>query len=83
LVGAMFNHALCVCRIAKQKNESVSAAWDSVRNAFDSEIAKCRDSNFEFSTLSAAFIANLDFMSRDWLKAHVSDIFPIGPYVQL
>jgi hypothetical protein len=78
LVGAMFNHALRVCRIAKQKNESVANAWDSVRGAFDGEIAKCRDSNFEFSTLSAAYIANLDFMSRDWLKANVKEIFPIG-----
>ena len=76
VIGAMYNHALRVCRIAKQHNQSIAEAWASVQDAFDAEIAKCRNANFEFSTLSASYIANLDYMSHDWLVANVKRLFP-------
>jgi hypothetical protein len=76
VIGAMYNHALRVCRVAKQRNQSITEAWSSVRGAFDSEIVKCRNANFEFSTLSASYIANLDFMSHDWLVANIRRLFP-------
>jgi hypothetical protein len=72
----MYNHALRVCRVAKQHNQSIARAWASVQEAFDAEIAKCRNANFEFSTLSASYIANLDYMSHDWLAANVKRLFP-------
>jgi hypothetical protein len=77
VIGAMYNHALRVCRLAKQEDKSIAEAWASVRAAFDAEIAKCRNANFEFSTLTASYIANLDYMCRDWLTANVKGIFPI------
>jgi hypothetical protein len=76
VIGAMYNHALRVCRVAKQRNQSIAEAWALVRDAFDTEIAKCRNANFEFSTLSASYIANLDYMSHDWLVANVKRLFP-------
>jgi hypothetical protein len=76
VIGAMYNHALRVCRVAKQRHQSIAEAWASVRYAFDAEIAKCRNANFEFSTLSASYIANLDYMSHDWLVANVKQLFP-------
>jgi hypothetical protein len=76
VIGAMYNHALRVCRVAKQHNQSIAGAWVSVQDAFDAEIAKCRNANFEFSTLSASYIANLDYMSHDWLVANVKRLFP-------
>jgi hypothetical protein len=76
VIGAMYNHALRVCRVAKQRNQSIAGAWASVQDAFDAEIAKCRNANFEFSTLSASYIANLDYMSHDWLVANVKRLFP-------
>jgi hypothetical protein len=75
-IGALYNHALRVCRVARQNNQSLEQAWAKLEPVFDSEIAKCRDANFEFSTLSASYIANLDFMSRDWLVANVKRLFP-------
>jgi hypothetical protein len=77
LLGAMFNHALRVCRLASQNGQPVAEAWASVSEAFDAEVAKCRDANFEFSTLAAAYIANIDFMNRDWLKTNIKRVFPI------
>src|SRR5439155_5834096 len=76
VIGAMYNHALRVCRVAKQRNQPIAEAWASVQDPFDAEIAKCRNANFEFSTLSASYIANLDYMSHDWLTANVKRLFP-------
>jgi hypothetical protein len=76
IIGAMYNHALRVCRLAKQRGQPIAQAWASVQTAFDAEIAKCRNANFDFSTLSASYIANLDFMSHEWLAAHVKQLFP-------
>jgi hypothetical protein len=52
-------------------------AWAALKPVFDAEIAKCRNANFEFSTLSASYVANLDFMSHEWLVANVKRLFPI------
>jgi hypothetical protein len=76
VIGAMYNHALRVCRVAKQRNQSIARAWALAQDAFDAEIAKCRNANFEFSTLSASYIANLNYMSHDWLVANVKRLFP-------
>ena len=77
VVGAMYNHALRVCRVAKQNEQPIEQAWTTLKPVFDAEIAKCRNANFEFSTLSASYIANLDFMSHEWLVANVKRLFPL------
>jgi hypothetical protein len=75
-IGAMYNHALRVCRVAKHNEQSLEQTWATLKPVFDAEIAKCRDANFEFSTLSASYIANIDFMSHEWLVANVKRLFP-------
>jgi hypothetical protein len=76
VISAMYNHALRVCRVAQQNGQPLEQAWKSLEPVFDAEIAKCRDGNFEFSTLSASYIANIDYMSHDWLIANVHALFP-------
>lgn len=76
VIGAMYNHALRVCRVTQQNNQPLEQAWATLRPVFDAEIAKCRDANFEFSTLSASYIANIDYMSHDWLVTNVKPLFP-------
>jgi hypothetical protein len=76
VIGAMYNHALRICRVADQTTQSHVAAWSGLKAAFDVEIAKCRDGNYEFSTLSASYIGNLHYLSLDWLTANVVNIFP-------
>lgn len=80
VIGAMYNHALRACRVADQTTKSHKAAWDAVSDVFSAELAKCRNENYEFSTLSASFIGNLDYMSREWLTANVAGIFPAQDY---
>lgn len=75
-IGALYNHALRVCRVAQQQGKPLLEAWASLQPVFDSELAKCVGSNFEFSTLSASYIANLDYMSNAWLIDNIHSLFP-------
>jgi hypothetical protein len=75
VIGAMYNHALRVCRVAQQNSQPLEQAWAALAPAFDTEIAKCRDANFDFSTLSASYIANIDYMSHEWLVTNVRRLF--------
>jgi hypothetical protein len=43
---------------------------------FDAELSQCHAANFEFSTLAAAYIANIDFMGHAWLVQNTGGIFP-------
>jgi hypothetical protein len=79
-IGAMYNHALRVCRLENSASKSTEKAWASLKEAFDAEIAKCRNANYDFSTLSASYIANLDFMSHEWLVDNVVALFPAAAY---
>ncbi|MCP4614984.1 MAG: hypothetical protein GY844_00980 [Bradyrhizobium sp.] len=80
VIGAMYNHALRACRVADQTKQSHEDVWGTLKEAFDAEVAKCRNGNFEFSTLSASYIANLDYMSRTWLAENVEPLFPARDY---
>jgi hypothetical protein len=79
-IGALYNHALRACRLAKEKEGSTDSAWATVKGNFDAEIAKCRNANFEFSTLTASYIANLEFMNYSWLVDNVGKLFPMKEY---
>lgn len=77
VISALYNHALRVCRVAQQEGKPIQEAWAPLQPVFDNEIAKCISNNFEFSTISASYIANLDYMSRSWLGDNVHRLFPI------
>jgi hypothetical protein len=79
-IGALYNHALRVCRLADQTTKSHTEAWRELKGTFDDEIGKCRNGNFEFSTLSASYISNLDYLSRAWLTENVEHLFPATTY---
>lgn len=75
-VEALFSHALRTCRVADRTRKTHADAWTEIEPVFDSELAKCRNANFEFSTLAAAYIANIEYLSADWLRANIDGIFP-------
>jgi hypothetical protein len=72
----LFLHALRACRLADSSSGSHVDAWAGVKPTFDVEMAKCSGGNYEFSTLCGAYLANLDYLSSDWLVANVKGIFP-------
>jgi hypothetical protein len=75
-IEALFVHALRECRVSDQTHKGHVGAWAKMKQTFDSELAKCRNTNFEFSTLVGNYITNLDYMSNDWLREHIGQIFP-------
>ena len=75
-VEVLFSQTLRVCRASDKVNGSHAEAWAGVRHLFDAELRKCKDANYEFSTLAGAYLPQLDYMDRDWAKAEVDHIFP-------
>jgi hypothetical protein len=76
-IEAMLDQALRACRVSDARTKSHEATWAAMEPAFDREIAKCRGANFEFSTLAAAYIAQLRYLSLRWYEAHIRAIFPL------
>ena len=76
VIEALFSQALRTCRVADQANGGHNDAWSSLKYLFDAEIAKCKNTNYEFSTMAGAYLPNLDYMSRDWTKSNIDHIFP-------
>lgn len=75
-IEALFSHALRACRLSDQKVGEHAIAWAKMKPVFDQEILLCKEANYEFSTLTANYIANIDYMNHDWLNANIGNIFP-------
>lgn len=76
-VEALLNHALKECRITNQEGSGHEQTWEHLQPLFDSELAKCKNGNFEFSTLASQYFANLEYMSASWLTANIKRLFPV------
>jgi hypothetical protein len=76
VIEALFGHVLRACRLTDRTNGGHAATWVKMKPVFDLEINQCKNANFEFSTLAANYIANLDYIDRDWLRANLDGIFP-------
>lgn len=76
VIEAMFSHALRACRLSDVAGEGHATVWAQMKPVFDIEIDRCKGGNYEFSTLAANYIANLDYIDRSWLQANVENIFP-------
>ena len=74
-VEALLNHALRMCRIEDQTTGGHATAWQTLQCSFDNELAKCKDANFEFSTLLGAYCANVEYLDNSWLRANVNIVF--------
>ena len=74
-IEAMVNHALRVCRLQSHQTKSHEKSWAGVQGAFDEQLALCKNANFEFSTLMAHYIANVDYLSPAWLEANFDALF--------
>ncbi|HWX54836.1 MAG TPA: hypothetical protein VN176_09630 [Verrucomicrobiae bacterium] len=75
-IEALFSQALRVCRVGDRASNSHEEQWNGIRPLFDAELAKCKNANYEFSTLSGVYIAQLGYMDAKWTKARILQIFP-------
>ncbi len=75
-IEAVFSQALRACRIGDRERRQHGDVWASMKPVFEGELAKCQNANYEFSTLAGDYIANLDYINSEWLKAQILRIFP-------
>lgn len=75
-IEAFFSYTLRACRVNDQTSGQHEDTWNALRATFDNEIEQCRNSNFEFSTLAAAYLGNLEYINSEWLTEKIHDIFP-------
>jgi hypothetical protein len=76
-IEALVNYGLRTCRLADQATQGHRRAWEDLQPIFDAERDACRNANFEFSALAGSYIANLHYMSADWLADSFKAIFPV------
>lgn len=74
---AMINCALRRCRVRHKDTGAHDGEWITMQSFFDAEIAKCRDDNFEFSTLAGAYFNQFRYLNADWITQNFSAIFPL------
>jgi hypothetical protein len=75
-IEALFNHALRACRVSDIATGQHADAWEKMKQTFERELELCKNGNYEMSTLCGNYIANLDYLSHEWLVLNVKRIFP-------
>nr|NJM04702.1 hypothetical protein [Desulfobacula sp.] len=75
-IEALFSHTLRVCRINDEANGIHAEAWEKIKPVFDAELEQCKNDNYEFSTLAAAYLDNIHYISSGWLETGCKKIFP-------
>jgi hypothetical protein len=76
VLEALFSQALRGCRVADQTIANHTAAWTQLQPVFDRELRACQDNNLEFSTLSGAYLEQLDYLNPEWTTERIPQIFP-------
>ena len=75
-IEALFSCTLRQCRVSDKEHGHHAKAWDEIKPIFDAELEKCKDDNFEFSTLAASYIAHIEYINIEWLDENIEKIFP-------
>ena len=74
-IEAMFSHALRESRLSDTKFGQHKNSWAQMKPVFDRELSKCKNNNYEFSTLAASYINNLEYIDSEWLKDSINWLF--------
>lgn len=76
VIEALFSHVLRTCRLSDRASGGHADTWVPMKPVFDQEVAKCKNANYEFSTLAANYIANIDYIDHNWLRDNLKGLFP-------
>jgi len=79
IIEALYSQALRAARVSDQQRGDHREAWDAIRSLLETELAKCRNTNYEFSTLSGTYLPQLQYLDHTWTTERVDQIFP-GAY---
>jgi hypothetical protein len=76
-IQALLSHVLRESRLADKESGSHADVWNLRKAAFDREVELCSDGNYEFATISAAHIVNLEYLDPEWVTVNASKIFAL------
>lgn len=74
-IEALFDHSLREARLSDKEKGDHVAVWEELEEIYNSEISRTTNANFEFSTLAAAYISNISYLSKLWLVDNINKIF--------
>ena len=78
ILEALFSQALRAARLSDQQHGGAHRdTWEVIRPLFETELAKCKNANYEFSTLCGAYLPQLQYLDAAWTNQHVDQVFPV------
>jgi hypothetical protein len=78
IIEALYSQALRAARVSDQQRGAHREAWEAVRPLFEVELTKCKNANYEFSTLSGTYLPQLQYLDSAWTTERVDQIFPLA-----
>jgi len=76
VIEALYSQALRAARASDQQRGTHRETWEAISPVFDRELAKCKNANYEFSTLAGTYLPQLQYLDADWTSERVNHIFP-------
>ena len=76
-VEALFSCLLKLRQVVNRERQTHAEAWAIARGLVEAELVKCRNANYEFSTLCGAHIGQLYYIDPEWLPTVITQIFPV------
>jgi hypothetical protein len=76
IIEALYSQALRAARVSDRQHDNHREAWETISPVFDAELAKCRNANYEFSTLTGTYLPQLQYLDSTWTSERVDQIFP-------
>ena len=76
IVEALYSQALRAARVSDQQRNSHRESWEDISVVFGRELAKCKNANYEFSTLTGTYLPQLQYLDSGWTSERVNQIFP-------
>lgn len=77
IIEALVSHTLRSCRVADQAGNGHAAVWEYLQGAYDQQLAKSVNANFDFATLMGAYVENMRYVSSDWIDVNFEKLFPV------
>ncbi len=79
-IKGLVHLTLRACRLAHKEHSNHTQAWSQYEDIYDDELKRSRWGEYEFATLVAIYLPNFNYMSINWVRSHLSDIFDQSDY---
>lgn len=79
-IKGLVNLTLRSCRLAHKEHGNHAQTWSQYEGIYDDELKRSQRGEYEFATLAAMYLPNFYYMSSDWVRTHLSDIFDQSDY---